>query len=777
MRGVFGVGAMESNKGKRESMRRYVLTGGSLAASLFLVIAALVLTPTLAFASETCPNAARRAEQPFGDSLPECRAYELVSSEPALSLGQDATETNIKTRARASESGNAFTYTSHGALSGGETNIVEDQLLARRGPNGWVDENVTPPFTPGATETQSAYEASAFTPELTEAVTATTAGLDGAKETTIENGGYREQNDYRVPLSDSLSPRSYEFLGESFQPVEATADLTHILLGEFGTLSESIDGRLHVVGIGVDGTQVTASGGDAATAAQSGFNRQKDAWRAVSDEGSRVYFTSPAFEEEGEEHQLYVRLNAEKPQSALVGERCTEPENACTIEVSRSQRGTPDPNGPKPARYWGASTNGQLAYFTSAAELTKNAYTGEEEDAPTLYQYDAATNQLVDVTGEATEETSGPEVKGVVQMSEDGQYVYFVAAGALENSTKAILRNASGSEPTPGADNLYLYHNGEDRFVATLAEGDSSDWRGGNDAKVGAGPAVNSAVISDDGLYLAFMSEAELTGYDNTQAEPGDCKGVKILETGLRGNEHCREVFLYDAAANALTCVSCNPTGAQPVGEAALTHGTSFDFTEYVPRNVLNDGAVFFDSSDTLVPSADQHRENAYESRSGVISALSDVAAPFPSWFLDSSADGSDVFIATAADLIPAVDGSSENVAIYDARIGGGFPPPVGEAGCTTAESCKPPETAQASWAEPTPEFPANASVDPPVEASFVAASTKAETRAKLLDAALKACKKKRTKRGRQTCDYAAKKRLAVVRPDRASQSKQEKSR
>ncbi len=54
-------------------------------------------------APETCPNEQRRAEQPYGLRLPECRAYEMVS--PLDTEGQDATDWFIESNPRAAVSG------------------------------------------------------------------------------------------------------------------------------------------------------------------------------------------------------------------------------------------------------------------------------------------------------------------------------------------------------------------------------------------------------------------------------------------------------------------------------------------------------------------------------------------------------------------------------------------------------------------------------------------------------------------------------------------------
>ena len=94
---------------------------------------------------------------------------------------------------------------------------------------------------------------------------------------------------------------------------------------------------------------------------------------------------------------------------------------------------------------------------------------GPRAKAANLYEYDLETGKLSDLTGEATDSTGeGAAVQGVVQISEDGSYVYFVAEGAL----------AAGA--TAGQPNLYVSHeDGVPVFIATLAV-DEGDWHAGS---------------------------------------------------------------------------------------------------------------------------------------------------------------------------------------------------------------------------------------------------------------------------------------------------------
>ena len=116
--------------------------------------------------------------------------------------------------------------------------------------------------------------------------------------------------------------------------------------------------------------------------------------------------------------------------------------------------------------------------------------------------------------------------------------------------------------------------------------------------------------ITPDGNDGAFTTTTPLTGYTNA------------------GHE---EVFRYDSPSDAIDCASCNPTGARATGEASLARN-GLSLTE--------DGRVFFNSTDPLVPSDLDNREDAYEWSEGKTSLISTGLSPFNSSLLSASADG-----------------------------------------------------------------------------------------------------------------------------------------
>ncbi len=150
--------------------------------SLCVLVGGLVFTSAQAVAAEppeapSCANEQRRAEQPYGLKLPDCRAYEMVS--PLETIGQDATDSFLPSIPRASLSGEAITYGSRGAFADPKGSVIENQLISRRGPGGWSTQNITPLHHPQALNATASYEAAVFTPELTEGIANTDASLTG----------------------------------------------------------------------------------------------------------------------------------------------------------------------------------------------------------------------------------------------------------------------------------------------------------------------------------------------------------------------------------------------------------------------------------------------------------------------------------------------------------------------------------------------------------------------------------------------------------------------
>jgi hypothetical protein len=744
--------------------------------------------------AEACPNAQARTEQPYGSTLPDCRAYEMVS--PLDKDDRNISFANSRASVPAPGEPQAFTYLSQGSFSEPQGAPEASRYIASREPaqDRWSTRNISPPRVLTVTEQGDPYEEVLFTPSLS-------AGVLRSQDAPLvedEPGGY-----FNIYVADLASnPVSYQTVSnvipldpETHQPVEpydgnlqgggvpvvagASTDLSHVVFQSSASLTEGATGeggfqhvyewaagKLSQIDISPTGTQFEHLDNVGAPGHASKLNTG-DAWRAVSANGLRVFFTAGT-EGEGENRnqvgQLYVRENSTSPT-----EDCSVSGDACTVEVSASQRtdcadhnpcgGTPepDPNGPRPAYYRDANAEGTKVFFFSRAELTNNANTGEKDNTANLYEYELSSvpgksGKLTDLTAPTeAEDPNGAAVLGLVtageNIGEENSYVYFVANGVLasnENPNKETAQPGNckqeEEEKLTGEHtcNLYVAHyNGgkwETRFVATLAggggesssviTGDERDWVGfeGGELNVDEGPVQHTVRVTSDGATLAFESERSLTGYDNQRAEAGECEGRgRTVGEGQRAGEtgRCREVYLYDAVTGKLVCASCDPSGARPVGPAELggdeedgTIDSLFPSVFYLPHNLSEDGGrLFFQSLDALVPHDSNGKLDVYEweqpasgaeaakaesscaQAGGCVFPVSDIAGDYKSHFMDASPNGSDVFIATADQLVPS--DTDTRVDVYDVRVGGGFPVAAVPAVCDNGDSCKPSVSAQ----------------------------------------------------------------------------------
>lgn len=401
-----------------------------------------------------------------------------------------------------------------------------------------------------------------------------------------------------------------------------------------------------------------------------------DESHTISNDGSRVFWSQPGT------GSLFVRENVGHLQS-LVDEagNCTVPTDACTVQVDATRIKEPKTQLEESGRgeFMTASANGGKAFFTDRRRLTSDSTAGGERAHQDLYQFDVETGLLTDLTVDGTStDPQGASVLGVLEASEDGSYVYFVAEGSLP-----------GTGAVSGHDNMYVWHEtspgkGTTHFIAALSNDDSG--HGGNhepgvanDWEVSAG--TRTIRLTANGQDLLFMSDERLTSYDNEKFE---------------------EVYLYNALAGNLICVSCKPSDARPIGPSGIPGGTPWRVVEelgtYRSRAFNDEGnRVFFDSRDALVPQDTNGAMDVYEwertgtgtchHENGCVFLLSGGTSNSDSSFVDASASGEDVFFLTRAQLVKQ-DGDQLRD-LYDARVDGGFSPSAPNPPCE-GEGCLP---------------------------------------------------------------------------------------
>jgi hypothetical protein len=611
--------------------------------------------------------------------LPDSRQWELVS--PANKYGAGIEPMGFAAL-QASSEGGAISYSADAPIvANPPANLVGDtQVLSIRGPHGWSSQDIATPNTEVTTDA-SHNEYQLFSASLSFAL------VEPLGETPLS----RETSGPTIYLRDDISG-SYSAVAESSKFVDATPNLNYLIFREdkgkgIWELSAGKESQLVSVLPEDEGSQL-------ASCSALGY-QNTDVRHAVSTNGSLVIWeTFPGSSCGPLTHGLFIR-------NMVTHE---------TIRLDTLQNGSggSDDN----PRFQTASSDGSDVFFTDEEALTPASTASPNQ--PDLYEFYVTSGSNEKLAGILTDLTipdnasEHADVQGVVVgASEDGSYLYYVAKGVLAPNAHS------------GEFNLYMMHNDTTTFIGDLSPEDVR-WE---QLRFGGDLAELTARVSPDGHYLAFMSNNPLTGYDNLDASNNESRD--------------EEVFLWDADTDRLVCVSCNPTGAQPNGlfdseevrdgtTALVDRGdiwtdhwlagsipgwTGLNKTHalYQSRYLSNEGRLFFNSADALVPQDTNGKEDVYEyepvgvgscgptsegfsdALDGCIVLISSGTSNEESAFLDASENGDDVFFLTGARLVPQDYDNALDV--YDAHVCSQAEPcptnVTAPPACTTAEACR----------------------------------------------------------------------------------------
>jgi WD40-like Beta Propeller Repeat len=643
-----------------------------------------------------CPNQAFRIGP--SASLPDCRAYEMVS--PVDKNGGLGWAPGLNVQEQTSPDGEKLAYSSRNSFGNPQGAGRTNHYVATRAVDGWSSENITPPgISLGGEQILSGFFY-AFSRDLTSGWLWSFLPLNpGEPEGSylyrfeMADGSY-ERLDV-LPGQDAETPGRFSGAseGNAHQIFEAKEPLTPDAAPDTNAkqVYDLFGGELHLVSVLPHG-EPFPPGQREAIAGSSTANYKIPDYRTnvVSDDGSRVFWFLAKDSFSGGTGRVFVRENPAEPQSALDGGgECTEPDKACTHQLLTGEEN----------RFLAASPDGSKALIAGEGNLTR---------------VDVDTKAATLIAGELVEHNPGGfssavSSTGVLGASEDLSRVYFVSREDL----------APGG--TAGANNLYLDDEGAKTFVASLTELDTGG--AGSNAQaanpVALQPDLHMSSVSPDGRHVAFTSSgaalaAQTAGYDNTDVNSG---------------EPALEVYLYEVGGE-LICASCNPSGARPL--ASPLFGTTFgDLVKfeipaaawwptasdgyYAPNALSEDGArAFFNSYDALLPQDTNGKVDVYqweapgsgdcevggsgysEANGGCISLISTGKSAEDSEFIDARGDGRDVFFHTESDIDPRDPGVRD---IYNARSGGGFPLPVLPPPCV-GDAC---QNVPAAPDDPTP--------------------------------------------------------------------------
>jgi DNA-binding beta-propeller fold protein YncE len=589
----------------------------------------------------SCPNEAFRGG--FSASLPDCRAYELVT--PAVKSSVEFDRGLSAHAGIPAAGGDALTLETHEPFPGAPSGGIF--YIATRGAGGWGVEDIIPSESyTGALCTTHNSTVPAYSNELSKAVisfgsqTRGSTGEEGNKEACDAEGlqvvpgeavGYqnlllRENGTgvYRLinPVPAGVTPADAYFQG-------ASADLSHVFFSETSPLTPGASYGVENLYEWDEGTLRLVSVGGSLPEAH--FETH-----VVSTDGSHVVFTAGG--------ALYVRIDGER-----------------TIEVDESQKGSGASGG---GSFQAATADGSKVFFLDESRLTEDstAQPGEPDLYECVLPEGASKCELHDLTV-----LTGSEHADVLHVAgigaHDSSYVYFSAKGVLA-ANKREYTNSKGQPVVEGAengqDNLYVWNGHTTLYIATLGESEYFD--------------IQS---SPEGAWFAFSTVKSLTGYDNTPPKAGPVA----------------EIFLYSTSSGQLVCASCNPSGEPPIPGAGASLSPS---SPAGPRYLTEGGRVFFETSEPLVPSDTNGQADVYEYEEGHQRLISTGTSPTESIFIGTDESGDNAFFDTDQQLVPQ-DTQEAMQAVYDARVDGGIAPPPVPPPCTTADACRAPASVQPS--------------------------------------------------------------------------------
>jgi hypothetical protein len=580
--------------------------------------------------------------------LPSGRGYELVS--PIRKDGNKAGHINgtfndgTPQYATATDDGSAIVYGLDGSPVGSGDNGFPSHAVSRRGDMGWSTRMMLPQatfqtyqsslfgLTLSSDLTRAAFVSKGYAPGPTnQGVFISPVGGPGTLVSTPQTSPfYQAPPDAVFPGIDGSVP--------SFMMAGGSSDLSTIYFAYNGKLLPEDagrvlppappapsrqkpgfyryrDGNLTEAGVLPDGSLDPDGAAPAATNWIGPVTHKFDAElfnNQVSQDGNRAFFVSPD-----------PRSGTARPTELYVrdGDR--------TLLVSRvAASGAPAPTGAASmpglqyrgfanhqvlASYVAATRNGRFAVFSSASALTDDAPNNTNEK---LYRFDVDAQQLTYLAG----------IDGsAARVSEDGRRI--------------VVRSPDGSA-------LRLWNAGT---VTTMVSG-----RPGLD-----GGKVSGVREAAGGRVYVFLSTITPSSID----DPNGQLKVYRYEVG-------------DGSLNCLSCPSdgpvttdsyvspsfvadptCCPYGGQLLGELRGTHVLSADGKH-----------VFFNTAERLSTRDVNGRQDVYEWSDGRPHLITSGRSPYPSFVLDNSVSGDDVFFTTADGLVAGdTDGTYD---VYDARVG-----------------------------------------------------------------------------------------------------------
>jgi hypothetical protein len=634
---------------------------------------------------------------------PGGRVYEQVSpvqkyGNPAGAGGPESPSYGI-----AAPDGNGVFYEMTGPV-GDSTRGVQSYAIGRRSATGWSAENPFP-MPPGPVNYID-YLVQAPLPSedlSTVAYRLSGGGLvpgnpatvhflsDPAPDALYRTGPGSALAWLTQPSIASPNPAVGQYPGAPFALSGGSADLSTVYFTSYATLVPEdasrapnitdrehspwafyryANGHLEAVGVLPDGTldpYGAIPAGSAGPVSSNGNSLSPPEFRnQISRDGSRAFFVSPDPRAgSGRVPQLYMRKDG-----------------SSTVLISRSAlTGDPAPHGAVGQRQLSSSYEAAFPSFFYAYATPSGSQAYFQSFDP--------------LTADAPNETTTKKA-----------YIFDVDHGSLK-----YLPGVQG-ELLAASDDLsrFLYTDTSDPDDHPADAGPIRVWADGHSTLVSLGETpfganqVGEARAAGDGSSFVFQSNMSL--------------GVQFNHPAPH-----MEVYRYDVASAALSCLSCAPAGDVATQDSVLSHYGSGS-PAYLAgqmrdnRGISRDGKrVFFDTVNALVPRDSNGKRDVYVWEDGAVQLVSSGVGSGESNILDSSASGDDVFFATTEGLVD--DDRDGEFDVYDARVGGGFPAGAAKPACVS--SCRVPSAAPASALAATVSFAGLGNLPPAADAKVTA--------------------------------------------------------
>jgi hypothetical protein len=320
-----------------------------------------------------------------------------------------------------------------------------------------------------------------------------------------------------------------------------------------------------------------------------------------------------------------------------------------------------------PNAFAGVSVDGSLVFFADVSDGTVPG---------TLFVCDVEAGSCAGPEAQAPTSIAPESV--FVNVSADGSVVYFTSKSTLDIDGEGVA----------GQNNLYLWNGSAIRFVGLLDPEDFvkfgeqvigiGRWTKVISAGFDIGRAFSPTRATPDGKVLVFQSHAKLTDYEN------------------EGLGEVYRYDSEAAPGKQIACVSCDPTGVPPDNTATLQSFFVTDKRTLIPNVSDDGREVFFESDEPLLPEDANGTRDVYEwmapgagceRAGGCLALISSGQGERPSYLYGMSADGHDVFFITNEKLVGADVAGSPS--IYDARVDGGIPEPPTPIPCQ-GDACQP---------------------------------------------------------------------------------------